>query len=122
MPDICFSQPTPISKNLELFVIYAANPLVAHNPGAIRRFLNGWLEAVRYMRGHRDETVEIARKITGFSKPVEEREYDLLMAAFSTSGRFDPKALASLAESFVELKMAAQKPDMAKLYTEKFLP
>ncbi len=109
-------------KQLDLFVIYAANPLVAQNPGTIRRFLRGWFEAVQYMRGHRDETIEIARKITGFSKPVEEREYDLLMPAFSTTGKFDTGALASLAQSFVDLKMLPQKPDMGKFYTEKFLP
>lgn len=109
-------------KKLEMFVIYAANPLAAQNPGAIRRFLTGWFEAVKYMRGHRSETVEIARKITGFSKPVEEREYDLLMPAFSTSGKFDTDALASLAQSFVDLKILPQKPDVAKFRTQKFLP
>lgn len=109
-------------KKFEVFVIYAADPLVAKNPGAIRRFLKGWFEAVQYMRDHKSETVEIARKITGFSKPVEEREYDLLMPAFSTTGEFDTGALASLAQSFVDLKMLPQKPDMAKFYTQKFLP
>jgi len=109
-------------KTFEVFVIYAANPLVANNPGAIRRFLKGWFQAVEYMRGHKEQTVEIARKITGFSKPVEEREYDLLMPAFSTTGKFDKDALATLAQSFVDLKMLPQKPDMAKFYTEKFLP
>jgi NitT/TauT family transport system substrate-binding protein len=109
-------------KKFELFVIYAANPLVAQNTGAIKRFLAGWLEAVHYMGGHRQETIEIARKITGFSAPVEQREYDLLMPAFSTTGRFDEEALASLSQSFVDLKMLPQKPDMAKSYTEKFLP
>ena len=109
-------------KTFEVFVIYAANSLVAQNPGAIRRFLTGWFEAVEYMRGHKNETVEIARKITGFSKPVEEREYDLLMPAFSTTGKFDNEALAPLAQSFVDLKMLPKKPDMTKFYTEKFLP
>jgi len=109
-------------SDLEVFVIYAANPLIQQNPDAVRRFLKGWFEAVGYMRGHKDETVEIARKITGFSKPVEEREYDLLMPHFSTDGRFDQKALAALARSFVDLKTLDQPPDMAKLYTEKFLP
>lgn len=108
--------------DLEVFVIYAATPLIAQNPDAVRRFLKSWFEAVAYMRGHKDETVEIARKITGFSKPVEEREYDLLMTHFSTDGKFDQPALAALARSFVDLKTLDQAPDMAKLYTEKFLP
>jgi NitT/TauT family transport system substrate-binding protein len=109
-------------RDLEVFVIYAANPLIQQHPDAVRRFLKGWFEAVAYMRGHRDETVEIARKITGFARPVEEREYDLLMPHFSTDGRFDPKALAALARSFVDLKTLDQPPEMAKLYTERFLP
>jgi len=41
---------------------------------------------------------------------------------FSDSGRFDPKALATLAGSFVELGLLPEKPDMSKLYTEQFLP
>jgi hypothetical protein len=41
---------------------------------------------------------------------------------FSDTGRFDPKATAILAKSFVELKLLPQQPDMTKLYTEKFLP
>lgn len=109
-------------KKFEVFVIYATNPLAAQNPDAIRRFLKGWFEAVQYMRGHKSETVEIARKVTGFSKPVEEREYDLLMPAMSTTGTFDTEALAPLAQSFVDLKMLPQKPDLTKFYTEKFLP
>lgn len=109
-------------KDLEVFVIYAADPLVTQDPSAIQRFLKAWFQSIDYMRGHKDETVEIARKITGFSKPVEEREYDLLMPAFSTTGTFDPKAIAALAQSFVDLKTLPEKPDMAKLYTEKYLP
>jgi NitT/TauT family transport system substrate-binding protein len=108
--------------DLEVFVIYAANPLIQQNPNAVRRFLKGWFEGVAYMREHKDETIEIARRITGFTKPVEEREYDLLMPHFSSDGKFDPQALAALARSFVDLKTLDQPPDMAKLYTEKFLP
>ncbi len=44
------------------------------------------------------------------------------MPIFSGNGRFNPKALDVLAESFVELKLLPAKPDMSKLYTEAFLP
>jgi NitT/TauT family transport system substrate-binding protein len=108
--------------DLEVFVIYAADTLVHDNPDAVRRFLAGWFQAVAYMRGHKAETVEIARGITGFSKPVEEREYDLLMASFSADGRFNAAGLAKLARSFIELKTLESMPDMSKLYTERFLP
>ena len=40
----------------------------------------------------------------------------------SDTGRFDPKALAVLARSFVQMGQLPAEPDMSKLYTEKFLP
>ena len=48
--------------------------------------------------------------------------YDELMPMFSDTGRFDPKALAVLRKSFVEMKTLPEEPDMGKLYTEAFLP
>ena len=41
---------------------------------------------------------------------------------FSDTGRFEPKALAVLSRSFVEMKTLPSEPDMSKLYTEAFLP
>ena len=48
--------------------------------------------------------------------------YDELMPMFSDTGRFDPKALAVLRKSFVEMKTLPHEPDMSTLYTEAFLP
>ncbi len=44
------------------------------------------------------------------------------MPMFSDTGRFDPAALETLRKSYVELKLLPSEPDMAKLYTEAFLP
>jgi hypothetical protein len=48
--------------------------------------------------------------------------YQELMPMFSDTGRFDAKALATLARSFVQMKTLPQEPDMSALYTEAFLP
>ena len=40
----------------------------------------------------------------------------------SDDGRFSPTALETIRRSFVDLKILDHEPDMAKLYTEKFLP
>jgi hypothetical protein len=52
---------------------------------------------------------------------IAEHTYDTLMPMFSDDGRFDPKALAMLSWSFVELKFLSAEPDMSRLYTEEFL-
>jgi hypothetical protein len=44
------------------------------------------------------------------------------MPMFSDDGKFNPKALATLAKSYVELQLLPEEPDPAKLYTEAYLP
>lgn len=105
----------------ELFTIFASNALIAQNPDEVRRFLRGWFETVAYMKQHRDETVAMAHKVTGFSPAVEGRDYDLLMAQFSADGHFKPAALARLRTIFADLQITDAPLDFAKLTTEQFL-
>jgi len=53
---------------------------------------------------------------------ITARSYDELMPMFSDDGRFNPKALAVLAKSYVELKVLPEEPDPKLLYTDAFLP
>ena len=115
----------PISTyvhELDLFIIYATDPLVKNNPDAIRRFLKGWFEAVAYMKSHKAETVAVASKATGFSQAAEDYEYDLLAKEFSSDGKFNRKGLEKTEASFIDLKILPSPPDMSKLYTEQYLP
>jgi ABC-type nitrate/sulfonate/bicarbonate transport system substrate-binding protein len=109
-------------KDFMLHAIFATNALLQSDPDAVRGFLKGWFQSVAFMRANRDETVKIIVPITQVSAASEEKEYDLVMPMFSADGKFDPKALETLAQSFVDLKILGAKPDMAKLMTEKYLP
>ena len=64
----------------------------------------------------------IAKTVMEADEDVAGRVYDALMPMFSDTGRFDPKALAVLRKSYVELKILDKEPDMSTLYTEAFLP
>ena len=48
--------------------------------------------------------------------------YDETIPMLTDDGRFDRKGLDVLAQSFVDMNMLPEKPDMSKLYTEKLLP
>ena len=109
-------------KALEFNTIFASNPLVHDNPDTLRRFLQGWYEAVAFMKAHKDETVRIGAKVMNDPPPVVARTYDSLMARFSTDGKFNPAAIETLRASFVALKTLNGPVDMTKLYTEQFLP
>jgi ABC-type nitrate/sulfonate/bicarbonate transport system substrate-binding protein len=111
-----------IVKDFMIHTIYASEQMARKNPDAIRRFLRGWFDAVGFMRAHRDETVLASRERTNFSIPVEEKQYDLVMPMFSDDGRFEPRALAAIQRSFVDLHLIDQEPDLTKYCTEQFLP
>ena len=100
----------------------ASDALIEANPDAIRRFVKAWFEAADYMRTHKAETVAAAMPVTNLSVEDESQEYDLLMPEITGNGKHEPAMMQRAAESFVELKLLDQKPDLEKFYTNKFLP
>jgi NitT/TauT family transport system substrate-binding protein len=103
-------------KDFHLYV------LIAKRPQAIRDFLAGWYETIAWMKANKTEAVAIAAKVQNVDPAIVAGTYDLMMPVFSTDGRFNPKALATLSRSFVELGLLDKEPDMSTLYTEAFLP
>jgi len=108
--------------NVASGAIFASNKLIASNPDAIRAFLAAWIETVDYMRAHKAETVKITNGITHFSESVMAREYDFTIGMHTKDCRFDPESLATLKQSFFDMKLVDHEPDMSKLYTEAYLP
>lgn len=109
-------------KDFHIHVIFATDKAIADKPDALRRFMKGWFETMAFMRAEKDKTVAIAKDVMGTDARTAAAIYDELMPMFSDTGRFDPKALAVLRRSFVEMKTLPQEPDMSKLITEAFLP
>jgi ABC-type nitrate/sulfonate/bicarbonate transport system substrate-binding protein len=109
-------------KDFHVHVILATDKVIVAKPEALRGFLKGWFETIAFMRGNKTETVRIAKDVMGTDEPTTGAIYDELVPMFSSTGKFDPKALAVLSRSFVEMKTLPSEPDMSKLYTEAFLP
>lgn len=109
-------------KDFHVHVIYASDKLIKENPKALRDFLAGWFETIAFMKNNKDQAIDLAAKRTEVSKAVATEGYNDTMPIFSTTGKFNLKALDVLGESFVELKLLPSKPDMSKLVTEEFLP
>ena len=105
-----------------MHVIFAGNDAIEKRPDDLKKFLAGWFDTIGYMRSHKADVVRIGAAATRVTPEIESRVYDAVMPMFSDTGRFDPKATAILAKSFVDLKLLPTEPDMTKLYTERFLP
>jgi ABC-type nitrate/sulfonate/bicarbonate transport system substrate-binding protein len=111
-----------VVKDFIMHVIFATNTAIAKKPADLSAFVKGWFETIAYMRHHKAKTVEIAQKVMGTNAQTTSAIYDELMPMFTDNGHFDPKALAVLQRSFVQMKILPTEPDMSKLYTEAFLP
>ena len=109
-------------KDFHIHVIFATDKIIAEKPEALRGFLKGWFDTIALMRRDKAKSVEIAADVMGTDAATASTIYDELMPMFSGDGRFNPKALAVLQRSFVEMKTLTEEPDMSKLYTEAFLP
>jgi ABC-type nitrate/sulfonate/bicarbonate transport system substrate-binding protein len=99
-----------IIKTFHIYVIYARKGFAAQSPDAVRAFLAGWFDTIAYMQAHRAETIAIVQRTAELSPKVAARDYDELSGMFNKTGRFDPKALAVLSRSFVEMGMLPQEP------------
>ena len=102
--------------------IYANTALIDSKPDVLKAFLAGWFETIGYMRDHRQPIIELTMKQIGMSPGVAAAIYDDTMPTMSLDGRFNPKALDVLANSFVDTKLLPTKPDMSTLLTEAYLP
>ena len=111
-----------IVKDFHIHVIYASKKIIAEHPDQVRAFLAGWFETIAYMQKNKAVAVRIGAQVGKVSEEIESKVYDEVMPTFSTDGKFNPKALATLSRSFVELGTLPAEPNMANLYTEEFLP
>src|ERR1043165_7066086 len=92
-------------KDFHVHVIYASNKLIESNPDTLKAVLAGWMEPVRFMRDNKDKSMALAARLTDTSPAVAASGYNDPMPIFSTTGRFEPKALDVLGASFVAIKL-----------------
>jgi ABC-type nitrate/sulfonate/bicarbonate transport system substrate-binding protein len=103
-------------------VVLAQKALVASNPDLVTRFLQGFFATIEFMKTHKAETGKVAEEVLRYSPAVAERAYDHEMDGFEADGRFDPKALAVLKSSFVEMGILDSEPKDSELFTTRFVP
>jgi len=80
------------------------------------------LSLLAFMKANKDKTVEITSKVINVSPSVAARAYDEQIGIFSTDGTFDPKAVATLKASFIEMGLLKEAPADDVMFTTQFVP
>jgi ABC-type nitrate/sulfonate/bicarbonate transport system substrate-binding protein len=112
---------TPFVDHFITHVFFARQELIAKRPDAIRAFLKGWFETIAFMKANKDKTVEITSKVLHLTPTVVSRAYDEQIGIFSTDGVFDPKAVAVLKKSFIEMGLLKEEPANDVMFTTQFV-
>lgn len=109
-------------KDFHTHVLFVTNKFRNKKPDTVKRFARAWLESTKFVLNNKEAMVQRAMKQLKFSRLVASKSYDVESPAFSTTGRFNDKALEVIAEGLVMTKILKTKPDMSKTYTEEYLP
>ena len=105
-------------------IVFASDQVIKDRPEAVRSFVKGWFETIDYAKQRKPETVAFAQEALGVRASVAAKVYDQLMPSqfFSTDGVIDPRTLAVMSKSFVELKLLPKEQDLSQFVTDRFLP
>ena len=110
------------APNFITHVVFAQKSLIPSNPDLVARFLRGFLDAIAFMKTHKEETSRLAERVLLMSPSLARRVYDFEVGMFSDDGRFDPLAVATLKQSFIDMKTLRSEPTDAELFTTQFVP
>ncbi len=111
-----------VVKSFVANLVFATNTLMEKNPRVIRSFLTAWFETVGFMRADKAATIAIAKEVQHVDADIAAGTYDIVMKEVSNDGRFSNTALDELRQTFIDLHVLDNPPDMKTLVTEKYLP
>lgn len=112
----------PFVDHFITHVFFAREELIQKRPEVVRAFLKGWMDTIAFMKANKDKTVEITSKVINVPPSVAARAYDEQMSNFSLDGTFDPKAVAVLKQSFIEMGLLKEVPADNVMFTTQFVP
>lgn len=103
-------------------VVFARRELINKDPALVRNFLKGFFATIAFMKTHKEATDKVAEAVLHESPAVASKVYDYEISMLQTGGEFNPKAVAVLKQSFIDMGMLKTKPQDDQLFTTKFLP
>lgn len=112
----------PFVDHFITHVFFVREDVIAQRPQAVKAFLQGWQDTIAFMKANKVKTVEITSKVIQVAPSVIDRAYDQQIDIFSDDLSFDPRAIAVLKQSFIEMGLLKDIPEDKAMFTTQFLP
>lgn len=99
----------------------ATEKALREKPDAVKAFVDGWFEAVRYMKANRDYTIKKMVEVLELKPEIARKSYDLTMRHLPDAPSLKKRSLQLLAESYVRDGLLPKVPDVETFYDPRFL-
>ncbi|HLI20030.1 MAG TPA: ABC transporter substrate-binding protein [Stellaceae bacterium] len=111
-----------VAPDFVTHVVFTSPDLIKRNPDEVNHFLKGVFASIAFMKANKEKTTEIATRVLHQSPEVMNRTWDYEISMFEDDGHFDPKAIAVMQQSFIDMGLSSEKIPDDKLFTTQFLP
>jgi NitT/TauT family transport system substrate-binding protein len=103
-------------------VVFAQKQIVHDNPALVGRFLQSFFATIAFMKANKEATSTLAERLFHQSPTVARKSYDYEISMLEDDGHFDPQAVETLKQSFVDMGTLDHKPADDELFTTRFVP
>lgn len=104
-------------KELQVDVVYASRKNIRENPGMVMSFVQGTLDAVRYMQSNKEDSVRLLSKFSASSRDIAEKTYELVMPGIPRKGEFTIKGIQTILDYQAKTGLLPKPP----LHPESFI-
>ncbi len=103
-------------------VVFASTDLVQRNPDLVDRFLKGFFASIAYAKANKAKAIQFFAPFLDEKPSVFADIYDHETPMLIDDGHLDPKAVAVLKDSFIDMGILAERPPDDRLFTTRFVP
>ena len=102
--------------------LQATSGLIDNRPKALQAYIDGYYEAIAYLKGHRKETIDFIAKEFSTTDYVSSRLYDSIVDDVSGDGEVPMANLEELARVARDAGTIAQIPEVKAYWDGSFVP
>lgn len=103
--------------------MYASNELIEERPDALTAYMEGYFEAVQWMKDNQEDAIAFMVENWELSEYAVTQSYDISIDNLSTTGEIPEENLQGVAEAVLELDdEVAETPAIEDFFTDEFVP
>lgn len=103
-------------------VVFGETTFLRDHPDVVARFIQGLRQSLDHIISHRDDTIDLAMRNSGFGREAMSREVDIMNPGWSRDGRITEAELTATAQVIVQAGLLEEVPNLTPLLERTYMP